>query len=120
MSSMGNHEEGKNHGALSCSFCGKGREDIWRLIAGPEVYICDECVSLCADIMIEESAGEMSAAAEGQRAKWQVLASALSAKAAAARLVEACEADPRVPRVITDLAVALAASLDKHLDPTRA
>ena len=39
---------------LSCSFCGKGQVDVQRLIAGPDVYICDECVGLCNDIMAQE------------------------------------------------------------------
>jgi len=116
---MDGHEEGKHHDAISCSFCGKGPRDICKLIAGPEVFICDECVSLCVDIMIEERDGETSAAAEAQRAKWEVLVSR-DAQPAAARLIRACKADPRVPQVITDLAVALAAALDKHLTPTGA
>ena len=43
---------------LCCSFCGKGQSDVQRLIAGPDVYICDECVSLCNDIMAQESVSE--------------------------------------------------------------
>ncbi len=39
---------------LSCSFCGKGQVDVQRLIAGPDVYICDECVGLCNDIIAQE------------------------------------------------------------------
>ncbi|MGL4363406.1 MAG: ATP-dependent Clp protease ATP-binding subunit ClpX [Cellulosilyticaceae bacterium] len=39
---------------LRCSFCGKVQEQVKRLIAGPQVYICDECVELCADIIEEE------------------------------------------------------------------
>jgi ATP-dependent Clp protease ATP-binding subunit ClpX len=37
-----------------CSFCGKSREEVRKLIAGPTVYICDECVDLCNDIIAEE------------------------------------------------------------------
>ncbi|MDA1000571.1 MAG: ATP-dependent Clp protease ATP-binding subunit ClpX, partial [bacterium] len=40
--------------SLRCSFCGKGQEEVKKLIAGPGVYICDECVELCNDIMVEE------------------------------------------------------------------
>ncbi|OGL60938.1 MAG: ATP-dependent protease ATP-binding subunit ClpX [Candidatus Tectomicrobia bacterium RIFCSPLOWO2_12_FULL_69_37] len=40
--------------ALRCSFCGKGQEEVKKLIAGPHVYICDECVDLCNEIMVEE------------------------------------------------------------------
>ena len=41
-----------------CSFCGKGQEDVRRLIAGPgAVYICDECVNLCQEIIDEEMSG---------------------------------------------------------------
>ena len=41
-----------------CSFCGKGQEDVKKLIAGPSVYICDECIELCNEIMVEEWAQE--------------------------------------------------------------
>ena len=43
---------------LSCSFCGKSQSDVQRLIAGPDVYICDECVNLCNDIMAQETVTE--------------------------------------------------------------
>ena len=39
---------------LSCSFCSKSQKDVRKLIAGPQVYICDECVELCNDIITEE------------------------------------------------------------------
>jgi hypothetical protein len=39
---------------LYCSFCGKSQHDVRKLIAGPSVYICDECVELCLDIIREE------------------------------------------------------------------
>ncbi|MDG1694304.1 MAG: ATP-dependent Clp protease ATP-binding subunit ClpX [Porticoccaceae bacterium] len=40
---------------LFCSFCGKNQNEVRRLIAGPSVYICDECVDLCTDIITEET-----------------------------------------------------------------
>ena len=43
-----------NQGNLSCSFCGKSQKEVKKLIAGPSVYICDECISLCNDILAEE------------------------------------------------------------------
>ncbi|RMF22649.1 MAG: ATP-dependent Clp protease ATP-binding subunit ClpX [Deltaproteobacteria bacterium] len=39
---------------LVCSFCGKGQDEVRKLIAGPTVYICDECIELCNDIIAEE------------------------------------------------------------------
>jgi ATP-dependent Clp protease ATP-binding subunit ClpX len=39
---------------LSCSFCGKSQREVKKLIAGPSVYICDECIALCNDIIAEE------------------------------------------------------------------
>ena len=36
--------------SLFCSFCGKGQKEVKKLIAGPTVFVCDECVELCADI----------------------------------------------------------------------
>jgi ATP-dependent Clp protease ATP-binding subunit ClpX len=44
-------QSGRN---LSCSFCGKAQKEVRKLIAGPSVYICDECVELCNDIITEE------------------------------------------------------------------
>jgi ribosomal protein L37AE/L43A len=41
-------------GTLRCSFCGKLRTEVERLIAGPGVYICNECVTLCNDIIDED------------------------------------------------------------------
>src|SRR5262245_45598953 len=41
---------------LSCSFCGKSQKEVRKLIAGPTVYICDECIDLCNDIIAEENA----------------------------------------------------------------
>ena len=41
-------------GELVCSFCGKSQDEVKKLIAGPSVYICDECVSLCSEIIQEE------------------------------------------------------------------
>jgi ATP-dependent Clp protease ATP-binding subunit ClpX len=39
---------------LYCSFCGKSQHEVRKLIAGPSVFICDECVDLCNDIIQEE------------------------------------------------------------------
>ena len=48
--------KGKDEGGklLYCSFCGKNQNEVRKLIAGPSVYICDECVDLCNDIIREE------------------------------------------------------------------
>ena len=42
---------------LNCSFCGKSQDEVKKLIAGPSVYICNECVDLCNDIIEEEIKG---------------------------------------------------------------
>jgi ATP-dependent Clp protease ATP-binding subunit ClpX len=47
-------------GNYRCSFCGKSQEEVKKLIAGPTVYICDECIELCNEIMVEEWAQEKS------------------------------------------------------------
>lgn len=44
----------KHDDKLKCSFCGKTQDQVKKLIAGPEVYICDECVELCNEILDEE------------------------------------------------------------------
>src|SRR6202011_1409943 len=45
------HDDGK---LLYCSFCGKSQHEVRKLIAGPSVFVCDECVELCNDIIREE------------------------------------------------------------------
>ena len=45
-------------GNYRCSFCGKSQEEVKKLIAGPSVYICDECIELCNEIMVEDWAQE--------------------------------------------------------------
>lgn len=45
---------GDEKGQLKCSFCGKTQEQVRKLVAGPGVYICDECIELCNEIIEEE------------------------------------------------------------------
>ena len=49
------HDNGKDS-SCDCSFCGKSQDEVAKLIAGPAVYICDECVELCNEIVLEVSA----------------------------------------------------------------
>jgi len=53
MAGKGNIEKRDNQ-TLCCSFCGKSQKEVKKLIAGPTVYICDECIGLCNDIIAEE------------------------------------------------------------------
>lgn len=46
---------GGSYGSLNCNFCGKSQKEVKKLIAGPGVYICDECIELCNDIIFEDS-----------------------------------------------------------------
>lgn len=60
----------KNGGdsTLYCSFCGKSQHDVKKLIAGPTVFICDECIELCNEIIVEELAGaDKKTAARGDK-----------------------------------------------------
>jgi len=54
---MRKDEKGKGT-VLHCSFCGKSQDEVRKLIAGPTVYICDECIGLCNEIIAEESEEE--------------------------------------------------------------
>src|SRR5206468_11743042 len=47
-------KKGGNGDVLRCSFCNKSQRDVKKLSAGPTVYICDECVDVCLDIIAEE------------------------------------------------------------------
>ncbi|MDP7319037.1 MAG: ATP-dependent Clp protease ATP-binding subunit ClpX [Bacteriovoracaceae bacterium] len=57
---MTTKKRGENYGALNCNFCGKSQKEVKKLIAGPGVYICDECIELCNDIIYEDSVKSVS------------------------------------------------------------
>ncbi|GGD87227.1 ATP-dependent Clp protease ATP-binding subunit ClpX [Aureimonas endophytica] len=56
---------GDSKNTLYCSFCGKSQHEVRKLIAGPTVFICDECVELCMDIIREENKSSMVKSREG-------------------------------------------------------
>jgi ATP-dependent Clp protease ATP-binding subunit ClpX len=56
---------GDSKNTLYCSFCGKSQHEVRKLIAGPTVFICDECVELCMDIIKEEGKGALAKTQEG-------------------------------------------------------
>ena len=60
----GNRGKGDDNKLLYCSFCGKSQHEVRKLIAGPSVFICDECVELCNDIIREEMHEDVSSASE--------------------------------------------------------
>ena len=57
--------EKNNKNILYCSFCGKSQHEVKKLIAGPTVFICDECVELCMDIIKEETKSSLFKGEEG-------------------------------------------------------
>jgi ATP-dependent Clp protease ATP-binding subunit ClpX len=57
---MTTKKRGDAQGALNCGFCGKSQKEVKKLIAGPGVYICDECIELCNDIIYEDSVKAVS------------------------------------------------------------
>ncbi|MDP8222648.1 MAG: ATP-dependent Clp protease ATP-binding subunit ClpX [Candidatus Lernaella stagnicola] len=69
--------EGEGTHNLFCSFCGKSQKDVRKLIAGPNVYICDECIDLCNDIIDEESQIEEESTDTSQIPKPREIAEAL-------------------------------------------
>lgn len=58
---MDTKKYGDGFGNLCCSFCGKNQREVKKLIAGPTVYICDECIELCNDIIAEEGQKDQTA-----------------------------------------------------------
>ncbi|MBI1954619.1 MAG: ATP-dependent Clp protease ATP-binding subunit ClpX, partial [Proteobacteria bacterium] len=59
---------------LYCSFCGKSQHEVRKLIAGPTVFICDECVELCTDIIQEENRSSLGRSSEGVPAPKEIYA----------------------------------------------
>ncbi len=62
---MANNSSGDSKNTLYCSFCGKSQHEVRKLIAGPTVFICDECVELCMDIIREETKSSGLRSSEG-------------------------------------------------------
>lgn len=62
---MANNSSGDSKNTLYCSFCGKSQHEVRKLIAGPTVFICDECVELCMDIIREETKASGLKSSEG-------------------------------------------------------
>jgi ATP-dependent Clp protease ATP-binding subunit ClpX len=58
---MVDRKEKERMGTMFCSFCGKSQAEVKKLVAGPAVYICNECVALCNDIIVEEVEKEEAA-----------------------------------------------------------
>ena|SRR5437588_8852620 len=56
---------GETKKPLHCTFCGKSQHDVRKLIAGPTVFICDECVELCMDIIREENKSSLVKSRDG-------------------------------------------------------
>ncbi len=62
---MSKSSGGESKSTLYCSFCGKSQHEVHKLIAGPTVFICDECVELCMDIIREEHKSNLVRSREG-------------------------------------------------------
>ena len=73
MSKVGNSSGGDSKNTLYCSFCGKSQHEVRKLIAGPTVFICDECVELCMDIIREENKTSMVKSREGVPTPQEIL-----------------------------------------------
>jgi ATP-dependent Clp protease ATP-binding subunit ClpX len=58
--------DGENKNTLYCSFCGKSQHEVRKLIAGPNVFICNECVELCMDIIREEDKTQLASSEDGK------------------------------------------------------
>jgi ATP-dependent Clp protease ATP-binding subunit ClpX len=58
---MTDNKNNKRNETLYCSFCGKSQHDVKKLIAGPSVFVCNECVNLCNDIIREEELADVAA-----------------------------------------------------------
>ncbi len=63
---MANNKKGDSEKILYCSFCGKSQHEVKKLIAGPSVYICDECIDLCNEIVRDEIKSENPKHSESQ------------------------------------------------------
>ena len=67
MSDENKDKDKEDNKLLYCSFCGKSQHEVRKLIAGPSVFICDECVDLCEDIIREEAIEDMATSEESEK-----------------------------------------------------
>jgi ATP-dependent Clp protease ATP-binding subunit ClpX len=73
VSNSGGGGGGDSKKTLYCSFCGKSQHEVRKLIAGPTVFICDECVELCMDIIREENKSSLVKSTEGTPTPQEIL-----------------------------------------------
>ncbi len=73
MSKISNSGGGDSKNTLYCSFCGKSQHEVRKLIAGPTVFICDECVELCMDIIREENKSSAIKSGDGAPTPQEIL-----------------------------------------------
>jgi len=98
---------------MNCAFCGKARRDVRKLIAGPKVMICDECVALCVDIIEEEAAGDRTArVGKGLVPVCSFDNHARSLATRARRLAASCDRAVALPRPAAERARALAEEIE--------
>jgi ATP-dependent Clp protease ATP-binding subunit ClpX len=74
MSKVSGSNGGDSKNTLYCSFCGKSQHEVRKLIAGPTVFICDECVELCMDIIREENKSSMVKSSDGVPTPQEIIA----------------------------------------------
>ena len=73
MSKVSNTSGGDSKNTLYCSFCGKSQHEVRKLIAGPPVFICDECAELCMDIIREENKSSLVKSTDGTPTPQEIL-----------------------------------------------
>jgi ATP-dependent Clp protease ATP-binding subunit ClpX len=78
MSKVSGSNGGDSKNTLYCSFCGKSQHEVRKLIAGPTVFICDECVELCMDIIREENKSSMVKSREGVPTPQEIIETLMS------------------------------------------
>lgn len=95
--------------ALTCSFCNKDQSQVAKLVAGPGVYICNECVELCNQIIASELARQSEAASEAGVPAPQMIRAwdGLSDEALLAEMVRAHAAHQNVDRAVAHHVAAL-------------
>jgi len=107
------------HSELHCSFCGKNQREIRKLIAGPAVFICDECVRICEQIIKEETNKKEARAAEAvverpppPEPPRNEVARRRGLGGLALRLALGCSGEQGLPEILGTVAFCLANTLD--------
>src|SRR5690242_1671089 len=97
---------------VTCSFCGKTQREVRKVVAGPDVHICDECIGLCNAIIDGETASQPAGGSSKPACVYAFNREAAKLAVTAHRLADSCDRAVELPRPVAERARALAEEVE--------